>query len=62
MSLLTAEMPLIGSGLALIRIADEARADPELLHDTPHGAPVRRLDEVKATKDLMLSYAPGCGG
>ena len=34
------------------------RADP----DAPHGAPVRRLDEVKATKDLVLCYAPGCGG
>ena len=47
---------------ALIAIAGEARADPELLHDAPHGAPVRRLDEVKAAKDLVLSYAPGCGG
>ena len=36
----------------------EARADP----DAPRGAPVRRLDEVKAAKDLVLSYAPGCGG
>jgi hypothetical protein len=33
-----------------------------LLHDAPHGAPVRRLDEVKAAKDLVLSYAPGCAG
>ena len=47
---------------ALIAIAGEARADPDLLHDAPHGAPVRRLDEVKAAKDLVLSYAPGCGG
>ena len=47
---------------ALIAIAGEARADPDLLHDAPHGAPVRRLDEVKAAKDLVLCYAPGCGG
>ena len=47
---------------ALIAIAGEARADPELLHAAPHSAPVRRLDEVKAAKDLVLCYAPGCGG
>jgi len=47
---------------ALIRIADEARADPDLLHTAPHRAPVKRLDEVKAAKDLVLCYAPGCGG
>jgi glycine dehydrogenase subunit 2 len=47
---------------ALIRIADEARADPDLLHAAPHRAPVKRLDEVKAAKDLVLCYAPGCGG
>ena len=47
---------------ALIAIAGEARADPDLLHDAPHGAPVRRLDEVKAAKDLVLCYAPGCAG
>jgi glycine dehydrogenase subunit 2 len=47
---------------ALIAIAGEARSDPDLLHDAPHGAPVRRLDEVKAAKDLVLCYAPGCAG
>ncbi len=47
---------------ALIAIAGEARTDPDLLHDAPHGAPVRRLDEVKAAKDLVLCYAPGCAG
>jgi hypothetical protein len=40
----------------------EARADPDVLHDAPHGAPVRRLDEVTAARDLALSYAPWCGG
>ncbi len=47
---------------ALIRIAEEARTDPDLLHTAPHRAPVRRLDEVKAAKDLVLCYAPACGG
>ncbi len=47
---------------ALIRIAGEARTDPDALRSAPHNAPVRRLDEVKAAKDLVLCYAPGCGG
>ncbi|MGC8779289.1 MAG: aminomethyl-transferring glycine dehydrogenase subunit GcvPB [Anaerolineae bacterium] len=47
---------------ALLRIAEEARTDPDLLHTAPHHAPVKRLDEVKAAKDLILCYAPGCGG
>ncbi|MGQ9490494.1 MAG: aminomethyl-transferring glycine dehydrogenase subunit GcvPB [Anaerolineae bacterium] len=45
---------------ALIQIAEEARAQPELLKTAPHNAPLRRLDEVKAAKDLVLCYAPGC--
>ena len=39
---------------AMIKIADEARTDPQLLRDAPHNAPVKRLDEVKAAKDLVL--------
>jgi glycine dehydrogenase subunit 2 len=45
---------------ALVQIADEARANPELLLTAPHNAPVRRLDEVKAGKELVLCAAPGC--
>ena len=45
---------------ALLRIAEEARTDPELLLTAPHNAPVRRLDEVKAGKELILCAAPGC--
>jgi glycine dehydrogenase subunit 2 len=45
---------------ALIQIAEEARTQPELLKTAPHRAPVKRLDEVKAAKDLVLCYAPGC--
>jgi glycine dehydrogenase subunit 2 len=45
---------------ALLRIAEEARTSPELLLTAPHGAPVRRLDEVKAGKELVLCAAPGC--
>ncbi len=39
---------------ALIRIAQEAREDPELLHSAPHSAPVKRLDEVRAARELIL--------
>ena len=39
---------------ALIKIADEARSQPELLKSAPHITPVGRLDEVKAAKELVL--------
>jgi glycine dehydrogenase subunit 2 len=45
----------------MIKIAEEAKTQPELLKTAPHNAPVKRLDEVKAAKDLVLCYAPGCG-
>jgi len=43
---------------ALLRIAEEARTDPDLLHEAPHSAPVRRLDEVRAAKELILRWEP----
>ena len=43
---------------AMERIAEEARDDPELLRNAPHTAPVRRLDEVRAAKELVLCCAP----
>ncbi len=39
---------------ALIKIAGEARSNPELLKEAPHHTPVGRLDEVKAARDLVL--------
>jgi glycine dehydrogenase subunit 2 len=39
---------------ALIQIAAEAREQPELLKDAPHNAPMRRLDEVRAARELVL--------
>ena len=45
---------------ALLQIADEARTNPDLLLSAPHNAPFRRLDEVKAGKELVLCAAPGC--
>jgi len=41
---------------ALISIAEEARTDPDLLHNAPITAPVSRLDEVKAVRNPVLCY------
>ena len=43
---------------ALLRIAEEAHTDPDLLHEAPHNAPVRRLDETRAAKELILRWEP----
>jgi glycine dehydrogenase subunit 2 len=43
---------------ALLRIAEEAGTAPDLLHGAPHNAPVRRLDEVRAAKELILRWEP----
>ena len=40
---------------AMKTIAREAVSDPALLHDAPHDSPVRRLDEVKAAKELKVT-------
>ena len=47
---------------ALARIAEEARTDPDLLHNAPHTTPLGRLDEVRAShpRTMRLCYAPGC--
>lgn len=39
---------------ALLAIAEEAQREPELLKTAPHTAQMKRLDEVKAAKDLVL--------
>jgi glycine dehydrogenase subunit 2 len=39
---------------ALLKIAEEAKRTPDLLKDAPHTAPMKRLDEVKAAKELVL--------
>ena len=43
---------------AMLKIAEEARTQPELLHDAPHHTPVRRCDELKAAKDLVFCCYP----
>jgi len=40
----------------LERIAVEAREDPDLLHQAPHDTPVRRLDEGRAARELILTW------
>jgi glycine dehydrogenase subunit 2 len=49
---------LDGFAEALIAIAQEAREDPELLHEAPHDTPVGRVDEVLAAKQLVLCCVP----
>ncbi|MCB9112392.1 MAG: aminomethyl-transferring glycine dehydrogenase subunit GcvPB [Anaerolineales bacterium] len=39
---------------ALIKIADEAKTQPELLHNAPSTTPFGRMDEVKAARELVL--------
>lgn len=40
----------------LLRIAEEARDEPELLHAAPTTTPVGRLDEVAAARNPILCY------
>jgi len=37
-------------------IAVEAKEDPQLLHEAPRSAPVRRLDQTQAAKNPVLTY------
>ena len=37
-------------------IADEAAADPMLLHDAPHNTPISRPDETTAARNPILKY------
>ena len=38
------------------KIAEEAKADPQLLKTAPHDTPVRRMDDVKAVKEPHFTY------
>mgnify|MGYP005852779017 FL=1 len=40
----------------MTRIAQEARETPQLLHDAPVNAPMGRLDEVRAARNLVLRW------
>lgn len=41
---------------AMIAIIEEAKQDPAILKQAPHTLPVRRLDEVRAARELDLVY------
>ena len=40
----------------MLAIAREAVEQPELLKEAPHVRPVKRLDEVRATKQPVVRY------
>lgn len=41
---------------AMIKILEEAKKDPSILKNAPYTLPVRRLDDVKAARELDLVY------
>ena len=43
---------------ALVKIREEARTAPELVKGAPHTLPVRRLDDVRAARELDLKWVP----
>jgi glycine dehydrogenase subunit 2 len=43
---------------AMREILEEAHRDPQLLRTAPHTTPVRRLDDVKAARELDLAWRP----
>jgi glycine dehydrogenase subunit 2 len=40
----------------MIRILEEAKENPDILKNAPQSTPVRRLDEVKAIKELNIRW------
>ena len=42
----------------LLKIAEEARTNPQLLHDAPLTSPVTRMDEVAAARNPRLRWKP----
>ncbi len=43
---------------AMLRIAEEARTEPDTLHNAPFTAPLRRLDDVRAAREPKLRWQP----
>ncbi len=43
---------------AMIKIREEAQKEPELVKGAPHSQPVRRLDDVRAARELDLAWKP----
>ncbi len=49
---------LDGFVAAMVAIGQQAVSDADRLHGAPYTTPVRRLDDVKAAKDLDLAWQP----
>ena len=49
---------LDGFVAAMAEILAEADSSPDLLHAAPHTLPVRRVDEVRAARELDLAWRP----
>ncbi len=47
---------------AMIAIAERAKSDPASVQGAPYKLPVRRLDDVKAARNLDLAYRPESRG
>ncbi|MCW8945832.1 MAG: aminomethyl-transferring glycine dehydrogenase subunit GcvPB, partial [Sedimenticola sp.] len=43
---------------AMRSILEEATVDPELVKGAPYTLPVKRLDDVKAARELDLAWMP----
>ncbi len=43
---------------ALARIRNEAQCNPDLVKGAPHSLPVKRLDDVRAARELDLAWRP----
>ncbi len=43
---------------AMLAIARECETDPELVRSAPHDTPVRRVDEVRAARNLKVRWTP----
>ena len=44
---------------AMVEIAREAEDNPDILHSAPHNTPVKRLDEVRAVRQLDVRWRMG---
>lgn len=49
---------LDGFAEALTKILEEARTTPDMVRNAPHTMPVRRLDDVRAARELDLVWRP----
>jgi glycine dehydrogenase subunit 2 len=47
---------------AMAKILEEAREKPEVVTGAPHSMPVKRLDDVRAARELDLAWTPAGDG